>query len=68
MQAQKKIEKAHKKKRLPPEPADGDPNAALIALRYPHDGNILKRRLLKTEKIQVSLLIKLIEYINTLFD
>jgi hypothetical protein len=43
-----------KKTVLPPEPAENHPDITLIALRYPHDGNLLKRRFLKTDKIQVT--------------
>lgn len=50
----KKYKKDNIKKHIPPEPAENDPNVALIGLRYPHDGNILKRRFLKTEKIEVN--------------
>jgi hypothetical protein len=47
----------NKKRPLPNEPAENNPDSTLIALRSPHDGSLLKRRFLKTEKIQVDKLI-----------
>jgi len=61
MEIEKKTKKERKKQGIPPEPEESNPNAAIIGLRYPHDGNVLKRRFLKTEKIQVSIL-----YVNNL--
>jgi hypothetical protein len=49
----KKTNKEKKREGLPPEPEESNPNVTLIGLRNPHDGNVLKRRFLKTEKIQV---------------
>lgn len=54
------MSKVFKKKCLPPEPEEDNPNSTLIGLRYPHSGDIIKRRFLKTEKIQV----KKINFIN----
>ena len=48
-----------KRKNLPLEPEESNPNSSLIGLRNPHDGNILKRRYLKTDKIQVFYFLKL---------
>ena len=42
-----------KKKKIPTEPDENNSNSTLIALRFPHTGNLIKRRFLKTEKIQV---------------
>ena len=61
----KKNIKELKRQNIPPEPEESNQNCALIALRFPHDGNVLKRRFLKTEKIQVlkflyNILIKII--------
>ena len=51
---EKNKKKEQKKKVLPDEPAENNPDSALIALRCPHDGSLLKRRFLKTDKIQVN--------------
>lgn len=51
---EKKTKREFKKQSLPMEPDESNTNSALIALRFPHDGNILTRRFLKTDKIQVS--------------
>ena len=53
MEKNKKKEQK-KKVVLPDEPAENNPDSALIALRCPHDGSLLKRRFLKTDKIQVN--------------
>lgn len=53
-----KFRKEMKRKNLPQEPDESNPDSALIGLRFPHDGTILKRRLLKTDKIQVNLFCK----------
>ena len=50
---EKNKQKENKKRPLPEEPNENNPDSALIALRCPHDGSLLKRRFLKTEKIQV---------------
>lgn len=50
---EKKKIKENKKIRIPIEPEENNPDSTLIGLRNPHDGNIIKRRFLKTEKIQV---------------
>ncbi len=52
MEIDKKKKKETKKQCIPIEADENNPNAAIIGLRYPHDGNVLKRRFLKTEKIQ----------------
>lgn len=54
MEMNKKTKKERKREGLPPEPEESNPNVTLIGLRYPHDGNVLKRRFFKTEKIQVN--------------
>lgn len=56
-----KLLKEEKLKTLPSEPVEGDPNASLIILRYPHSEERAERRFLKTEKIQV-----LYDYVTTL--
>ena len=53
MEMNKKTNKERKREGLPREPEESNPNSTLIGLRYPHDGNVLKRRLLKTDRIQV---------------
>ncbi len=52
-QLDKQSRKELKRQSLPSEPDESDQNSALIGLRFPHDGNILKRRFLKSDKIQV---------------
>lgn len=54
MELEKKTKIEKKKQIIPPEPQEGDTDSTLIGLRYPHDGNVLKRRFLKTDKIQVN--------------
>ena len=54
MEINKKTNKERKREGLPIEPEESNPNSTLIGLRNPHDGNILKRRFLKTEKIHVN--------------
>jgi len=53
MEMNKKTKKERKREGLPAEPEESNPNSTLIGLRCPHDGNVLKRRFLKNEKIQV---------------
>jgi len=59
IEKQKQLDKLSKKEikrqSLPQEPDEKNANSALIALRFPHDGNILKRRFFKSDKIQVIL-------------
>jgi len=61
------MKKEMKKKNLPLEPEENNPNSLIIALRYPHDGNLLKRRFLKNEKIQVLYMIKHIYIVKSLY-
>jgi len=54
MEIDKKSKKETKREVIPLEPEESNPNSTLIGLRFPHDGNVLKRRFLKTDKIQVN--------------